>query len=250
VVKVSISALIYRSPDYADWCYEGIKKYTPLLETGLVEFYYVANDPTDDLLQHLQDKGYPHYVNLNPPTNPEILFKKGIGPPEYIHRVYRGWNSAIQHAKGEIVVLLNSDNYVSPHWLENLLKYLKKGKNIICSQLIERDHPKHGVFPGAYKRNFGQNPKTFKEDAFLKSCKKLSEEFVQDGGSFMPCAFYKEDALRAGLYPEGNLSHHQRWETVESGDHAFFRNLDELNVEHFTAMDSIVYHTKEGEMDE
>jgi len=44
------------------------------------------------IISHLEQKGYRHYVNYNGVLTAEQLFKMGYGEPEYIHRVYRGWN--------------------------------------------------------------------------------------------------------------------------------------------------------------
>ncbi len=249
MVTVSIASLIYKSKRYADWVHDSIHEFTPHLKRGEAEFFFVANDPTEDLLAHLQEKGYRHYVNRNPRKTEEELFKMGYGAPEYIHRVYRGWNKAIELATGEVVVLLNSDNYVSPDWLENLLKYLSS-KTVVCSKLVERMHPDHTVFSGAYHCEFGSHPDNFDREAFLDFCEYVKTTGLQLGGAYMPCAFYKRFAIEAGLYPEGNIAGESFNDVVDYGDVAFFEKLSRAGVRHVTAMDSIVYHTKEGEMDE
>jgi glycosyltransferase involved in cell wall biosynthesis len=249
MVTISIASLIYKSKKYADWVHDSIHEFTPQLKRGEAEFFFVANDPTEELLAHLQQKGYKHYVNRNPVRTEEELFKTGYGAPLHIHRVYRGYNKAIESAEGEIVVLVNSDNYFSPDWLENLLKYVS-AKTIVCSKLVERMHPEHSIFPGAYRGEFGSHPDTFNKDAFLKFCERVKITGLQLGGSYMPCAFHKRLAIQVGLYPEGNLAGASFRDVVATGDEIFFRKLSKAGLRHVTAMDSIVYHTKEGEMDE
>ena len=249
MVTISIASLIYKSKKYADWVHDSVHEFTPQLERDEAEFFFVANDPTEELLAHLQQKGYKHYVNRNPMQTEEELFKMGYGAPLHIHRVYRGYNKAIESAEGEIVVLVNSDNYFSPDWLENLLKYVSS-KTIVCSKLVERMHPKYGIFPGAYHGEFGSRPDTFNKDAFLKFCEQVKITGLQLGGSYMPCAFYKRLAVQVGSYPEGNLAGASFNHVVSTGDEVFFRKLSKAGVMHVTAMDSIVYHTKEGELDE
>ncbi|MEM2899305.1 MAG: glycosyltransferase family A protein [Thermoplasmata archaeon] len=250
MVKVSIASLIYKSPVYADWVYNSIHEFTPMISRGDAEFFFVANDPTQEVIDHLNKKGYPHVVNINPKRSEDELFRMGYGKPEYIHRVYRGWNRAITEAKGEVVVLVNSDNFFSPDWLENLLKYLSK-KTVICSKLVERKHPKYGmVFEGAWHGEFGAHPKLFKKDEFLDFCEKVKLTGLEEGGAFMPCAFYKEKAIEVGLYPEGNIAGVDFNDVIEYGDAAFFKKLAKIGVKHYTALDSVVYHVKEGEMDE
>jgi glycosyltransferase involved in cell wall biosynthesis len=249
MVKISIATLIYRSKKFADWVYESLYESTPYLQRNEAEFYFVANDPTDDLLAHLEQKGYRHYVNYNGVLTAEQLFKMGYGEPEYIHRVYRGWNKAILHAAGQIVVLVNSDNYFAPDWLENLLKY-SSPEVVISSKLVERSHPKYAIFPGAYQGEFGNHPDNFEGGAFRDFCNMKRITGIEAGGAYMPCMFYKDAALRVGLYPEGNIAGESFDEVVNYGDRVFFEKLARIGVQHFTALDSLVYHLKEGEMDD
>jgi glycosyltransferase involved in cell wall biosynthesis len=249
MVTISIASLIYKSKKYADWVYDSIYEFTPQLKRGEAEFFFVANDPTEELLEHLQYKGYKHYLNRNPKQTEEELFRMGYGAPLHMHRVYRGYNKAIESAEGDIVVLVNSDSYFSPDWLENMLKYLNS-KTIVCSKLVERMHPEHTTFPGVYHCEFGSHPDNFNREAFLRFCERVKATGLQLGGAYMPCAFYKSIAIKVGLYPEGNLAGTSFNHVVATGDEVFYRKLSKAGVRHVTAMDSIVYHTKEGELDE
>jgi hypothetical protein len=247
--RVSIAALIYRSSKMADWLHESLVEFTPMLGTGEAEFFFVANDASDSLLAHLQNRRYRHFVKRNQVWTPAQLAALGFAKPEYIHRVYRGWNEAIGRAEGEIVVLINSDMFVGPRWLENLLKHVS-AQQIVCSQLIERKHPKHGVFEGAYHQEFGTSPATFNKQAFLDYCTQSALDRLKPGGAYMPCAVYKRLAIDAGWYPEGNLRGRTFDEVRRYGDVDFFHRLAKRGVRHVTALDSLVYHLKEGEMDE
>ena len=249
MVKISIVSLIYCSSKYADWIYESVHRFTPMLATGEAEFFFVANDPTDNLLRHLEEKKYPFFLNRNEKKSDEELFLLGYGAPEYIHRVYRGFNIGIEKSRGEIVVLLNSDNCASSDWLENLLKYL--GPNtIVSSQLAERAHPKYGVFPGAYHCEFGNHPDNFNEPEFLAFVERFKMTGIVEGGAYMPCAIYRENAIKVGMYPEGNIAGINFEDIVECGDERFFHSLSKAGITHVTALDSIMYHFKEGEMDD
>src|SRR5439155_17482671 len=108
-VKISISSLIYKSTKYADFVYNSIYKYTPELQTGEAEFYFIANDATEQVINHLENKKYKYYINNNKHYTEEELFKMGYGCPEYMNRVYKSYNEAIKKASGEIIVLINSD---------------------------------------------------------------------------------------------------------------------------------------------
>ena len=286
-VEISIASLIYKSTRFADAVYESINEHTPQLRSQGAEFYFVANDATRNVIDHLKRKCYKHYVNVNPVLTPDRLRKNGFAPPEYIRRVYRGYNFGIRKARGEIVVLVNSDNFFSPNWLESLLKHLTRDR-IVCSQLVERKHPKYAIFPGAYHAEFGNHPDNFRKSDFVDYCQKTAIEGIRDGGAYMPCAFHKDLAMRVGLYPEGNVlvrnawhfslyrsaqfpgegywsrklkrlkiimwrnlrSYFNRTTSIMTGDAYFFDKLARLGVKHVTALDSLVYHLKEGEMDE
>jgi hypothetical protein len=249
MVRISIVSLIYKSPKLTDWVYESVHEYTPLIKKGEAEFFFVANDPSEKLLSHLESKGYNYIIQKNKVLSKEELFAMGYAWPEYIHRVYRGYNRGILHSKGEIIVLINSDNYFSPDWLENLLKYLDS-KKIVCSQIVEPKHAIHGIFPRAINGEFGNTPENFKKKEFLDFSMKKRRTGAIFGGAYMPCMFYKDLAIYAGLYPEGNLADESFEKILLTGDEAFFSNLLKNNITHITALDSIVYHLKEGEKDE
>ncbi|MGK9367348.1 glycosyltransferase [Melioribacter sp. Ez-97] len=249
MVKISIASLIYKSKKFADWVYESVNEFTPMIKRGEAEFFFIANDPEGDLVDYLTAKGYKFYININPRRTEEELFKMGYAKPEYIHRVYRGWNEAIRKAQGDLVVLVNSDNYFSPDWLENLIKY-SSPNSVVCSQLVERKHPKHGIFPGAYHGEFGDHPTNFKKDEFLSYANKVRSTGIKEGGAYMPCMLFKDVAMKAGLYPEGNIAGKSFDDVAFYGDEYFFDKLAKLGVKHITSFDSIVYHMKEGEMDE
>jgi GT2 family glycosyltransferase len=224
-------------------------KYTPMVQAGEAEFLFVANDPTDTVVSHLVERNYPFILNINKTFTEEELFSKGYGIPEYMNRVYKGYNQGILHANGERVALINSDNYFSPDWLENLIKYSDMKKVISCT-LVERRHEKFGVFPGAVERNFGSNTENFKEDEFVDFTYKFKKTGLRPGGAYMPSLLYKDVAMYAGLYPEGNIALNSKDIIRRYGDEEFFDRLAKIGVEHFTAKDSISYHLKEGERED
>lgn len=249
---ITIICLIYRSTKYAKAVYENLHKYTPMLSTGEAELLFVANDATPEVLKFLKDNNYPHIINNNKVYTDEELLERGYHPPEYIGRVYRGYNEGVKAAKGEIVVLINSDNLFAPNWLENLYKWIDKEPQVVCSRLVERNHPKHGMYCMAHYGEFGSHPDNFKEEEFLDLAQKIMDEHKDEyvwGGAFMPSMFYKEWIEKAGYYPEGNLSPPDI--NMVSGDKKLFEILwHTYKIRQITACDSISYHFKEGEKDE
>lgn len=228
---ISVCSLIYRSTKYADAVWNSFHEFT----TG-ARFFFVANDASKEVIDHLKAKGYPFVENRN-----EIQGLDGYDPPLYMRSVYMGWNRALRESD-EIAVLVNSDNMFSPGWLEGLTMFLGH-KTIVTSKLVERDHPKHGKFFSAIEGNFGDHPNRYKKSDFLFLASNHRNRQTEDGGAYMPCAVYKETAMNAGLYPEGNPP-------GSYGDKEFFKRLELNGVRHLTSLESIVYHFKEGEMSE
>ena len=253
--KVSISALIYRSTVYADFVYNQIKKHTAkLLESGEAEFYFIANDASEEVLQHLRKMQYPFYVQTNQHHTDAELFAMGFGKPEYIHRVYKGWNRAIQEARGKYVCLVNSDMGFSEGWIENLLKHVTK-ECVVSSLLIERGHEKLGHFgdangTGSIVVNCGKTPLSYNEAAFKAAAKRFgTPNKTTVGGVYMPLCFEKQTVLNAGGYPNGNLAGKNFNQVVAYGDAVLMEKLKKNGVRHITAWDSVAYHFQQGEQE-
>src|SRR5258706_2137208 len=179
-MKVSIISLIYQSATLADWVHDSVHKFTPMIATGDAEFVFVANDPTPGLLRHLRERRYGHIVNFNQRYTNEELFSLGFSTPEHMSRVYRGYSAGVMHVRGDLVVLINSDNYFSPDWLENLLKYSDRSR-VISSTLVERNHPVFSVFRGALHGEFGSSPETFDESGFLSFASRVKKTGLEAG---------------------------------------------------------------------
>lgn len=246
MISVSIVSLIYQSMRLADWVHDSVHKFTPMIARGEAEFFFVANDATAEVVHHLRERNYPYIVNVNRKYSDTELFALGYAMPEYIGRVYRGYNEGIRHARGEYVALVNSDNYFSPDWLENLLKYSDPSRVIAC-KLVERYHPTFSVFPGARHGEFGATVDDFDEKGFLEFVSQNKKLGLEIGGAYMPALYHREVALEAGLFPAGNVAGGSFEEVAKFGDQAFFEDLAALGVSHYTSLDSISYHLKEGE---
>ncbi|MFK5283997.1 hypothetical protein ACI3PL_30910, partial [Lacticaseibacillus paracasei] len=71
------------------------------------EFYFVANDANQEVLNYLKDNNIKHYIH----TNTEEQRKEW-----YINNVYRAFNVCIKLAKCEYIMFLNSDFAFSQNW--------------------------------------------------------------------------------------------------------------------------------------
>lgn len=219
---ITIVGMIYKSCEYLDFMMKGIRK-------SDVDYLIIANDATVEVLEKLKEDNINHLVYNDPKPD-----------DYYLNRVYRAWNFAGMHAPGNIIIFINSDMAFAPMWIENLIKNLNTD-TIPCSRLVESSKLLSGNY--AISMNFGKCPKEFKEKEFLNYAENTKIDIIKPGGLYMPCAFYRQDFINSGGYPEGNVG-------KESGDHFFFYSNPVMkNKQHITVFDSIVYHIQEGEKD-
>jgi hypothetical protein len=244
-IKISIACLIYKSVRWLKFVEDQVKRYTNLENN---EFYFVANDACQEVLNYLKDNNIHHYIH----NNTEEQRKEW-----YINNVYRAWNTAGRVAKGEYVVFINSDMAFSEGWLDRLMEKYDDSK-IINSRLVERGPP-YGMSSGLYgiERNFGNVPGDYQEGMFIEYAKKVSEPKLMLSGLYMPCLIKKKYLDEINYYPEGNIVpgsdifnpvYAKKGEPCETGDRVFIRKLNSIGITHWSAFDSIVYHFQEGEM--
>ena len=103
MLKTSIVCLIYKSTKYLEFVYQQILKYTNLENT---EFYFVANDASQDVIEYLKTHNIAHYIFTNSPENIAAHNVSNY----YLDNVYRAWNTAAKMAKGEYIVFINSES--------------------------------------------------------------------------------------------------------------------------------------------
>jgi len=243
----SISTLIYRSVAYCDHIYESLHRYTPQLNNGEAEFYFMAVDPTRELLDHMRNKGYRRYVQNNTHFTEDELKVKGLGWPEYSNRVYRSQNRVWSEARGKDVVFLSSDMSMSPGWLDGLLR-LQDGRTIVTSQLVE---PMGADIPhGSILKDFGTSPAEFREDEFLSFADLIRTTGKRDGGQYVPVCIPSKLFHEGGGFSEGNIDMEWAGSPQYPADVALHDRYAKLGIPHVTALDSIVYHFFRGELRE
>lgn len=240
---ISIVCLVYKSTEWLQFAYEQVLRYTDLADK---EFFFVANDATESVKQYLRDHYIPHHIFDNTPDHRKEW---------YINNVYRAWNFAAKKAKGDYILFINSDMGLTPNWVESLFKHLN-GMNCVAARLVESGKMpsgEHGI-----SKNFGRTWREYRERAFQTFAQRVRENRLVDGGLYMPLLIRREDFLKVGGYPEGNVIPgsdplHPRiakkGDPVESGDAVLMKKLKTVGVTHQTAYDSVAYHFQEGEMD-
>jgi len=230
-MMVSIASLIYKSIDYLEFVYRGILENTPKIEEGKAEFFFVANSPYPEVLAYLKDNNIPHYVYSTKPQPPY---------PQNLPEIYKAWNYAVKRAKGEYVVLLNSDMYpCCSNWLEDMLKWYSDDK-IITARLVESGRIP-SVFPYTIVKNFGMSPEKFKPKKFQEFASKIKEHKLEPMGLFMPVLIKRKIFLKYGGYPTDPSR-------VPADQRFFYDILEPNGIRHYTAFDVIFYHIQEGEV--
>ena len=242
--KYSIACLIYKSVNWLEFVYEQVLKYTDMKDT---EFFFVANDASDEVLQYLRDNHLPYFQFTNTPAHQKEW---------YINNVYRAYNYASQVAKGDFLVLINSDMAFTPGWLDALIAAYN-GRNLVSSRLVESG--KLGTGKYGIEKDFGRTYSQYREDDFQSYAETLREDKVSSGGLFMPLLVNKKHFDKIGGYPEGNIKKGssifgtniaQPGDPQISGDNVLMQRMATIGIEHQTAMNSVVYHFQCGEKDE
>ncbi|MCV0399547.1 MAG: glycosyltransferase [Nitrosarchaeum sp.] len=231
-LKISVICLIYKSIGYANFVFDSFQKYTNLYDN--IEFYFIANDPTDKLIDYLDKNHFPYKLFRN--QDPEEY---------YLKRVYRAWNFGGFESDSDIIVFVNSDMAFSKNWLENLLRRLREDRIVTC-RLVESGKLRSGKY--GIEKNFGQTYSEFNDEKFQNFVNHISRSEIKDGGLFMPCAIYKDSFIKSGGYPIGNRT--EKNGNITPGDKIlFYEKLLPMGIKHYTVFDSLVYHVQEGEMD-
>lgn len=239
--KITVFSLIYKDVNWLNFLYHQFIKNTSFDD---VEFYFVANDADERVIQYLDDNYIPYYEFKNSEEHRN---------EHYINNVYRAYNFGVSKAKGDYVVMLNSDMAFSEGWLDALVDKCEEGV-CVSSRLIEQGKLRTGKY--GLEKNFGFSWEDYDEIGFKAFAKLISSKKTEPGGLYMPIIIRKSDFERVGGYPEGNIVPGsdvfnpviaQPGVDVVSGDTAFIERLEKVGIKHITAFDSIVYHFQEGE---
>jgi len=241
--QFSIICLIYKSVAWLQFVYDQVQKYTDMNDK---EFYFVANDATEEVLAYLYDNGIPHYIFNNTSEQQEEW---------YVNQVYRAYNYAANKAKGDFLVFINSDMAFSPGWFDNLWNAYN-GRNCLASRLVESGKLPSGLY--GIENNLGRDYDSYREDEFQQYVRSIAEPKVENGGLFMPLLIRKNHFEMVGGYPEGQVVISSdiynpviaKWgEPCISGDTVLMQKLGALGIVHQTVFNSIIYHFQWGEKD-
>jgi glycosyltransferase involved in cell wall biosynthesis/predicted O-methyltransferase YrrM len=240
----SIICLIYKSVAWLKFVYEQVLKYTEMTRK---EFFFVANDATDEVIEYLREHDIPHY-EFNNSAEQRAEW--------YVNNVYRAYNYAAAKAKGDFLIFINSDMAFSPGWFDNLWRAYN-GSNCVCSRLVESGKLPSGQY--GIEKDLGRNYSSYRENEFQQYAAAIAQSKVENGGLFMPLLIRKKHFEMAGGYPEGQVVVGSniydpiiaKWgEACISGDTVLMQKLHAHGIIHQTVFDSVVYHFQWGEKDD
>ena len=203
--SVTVGMLIYKSPDWLAFALEGLawsRNHTPY------RTMVFSND------------GEPAVIETN---RPDVYFHNPDPKEYYLNRVYRAWNACVEACETELVVLMNSDMYVSDYWLDELVDvWIADCNTIPCSILAES-----GRIPSAmpeYVKNLGLQPEDFDREGWRAHSASIRKPGATEPGRlYMPCLFERDKFLQAGGYPIGNITNPDG--SITSGDQFLFDRL-------------------------
>jgi hypothetical protein len=257
-MKITIYSLIFKSTQFADWVYNAVHKNTPEIANREAKFVFIANNATEEVINHLNDKGYEFIEFFTDPKTNEELRDIGISEPWYIHSVYRGYNKAIEITETPYLAILNSDMYPAPGWVTSPLKYLEDQECVVTSQYVE-PRRNGNIFRNrltgvqVLERDFGQTLSSFDAEGFEKYAEEVKRPTTQPVVAYQPI-FSRKETLS---YPPGNILC-EYWENskpsgrvpfgqIEYGDEVMVRWLREKNIPVFQDNYSMAYHFDCGE---
>ena len=222
--SVTVAMLIYRSPAWLSFALEGLswaRNRTPY------RTMVVGNDAEPQVMD----------------TGRVDVDHRNDDPGEYyLNRVYRAWNRAVESAETDWVALISSDMYVSDYWLDSLVQRKIADQRTLPNPLFVES----GRIPSAmpeYVRDFGTTVDGFNRDDWQRHAQFLrlrNEGKCEPGRLFSPLVDRREFADIGG-YPPGNVN-------GVSGDRILFDKYAAAGYKWVTCLDSVVYHTQEGEL--
>mgnify|MGYP001116518629 CR=1 FL=1 len=158
-----------------------------------------------------------------------VINKRNLGP-------YRSWNKGAKLASKDWLCFVTDDQYFAPKWDKALWDF-KKRQRILTSQLVEP-----GVIPvwqTNIEKDFGRNPKEFKEKEFLKFVHRESKKRVVNNGFFIPLLLHKDDFKKIGGFScEGEFG----TRNAPANDIAFIKKAKKEGFEFKRALNSFSYH--------
>ena len=112
--KVSIILVTYNNLDFTKACLYSMEKYNNYLNCEIIVVDNLSQDGTREYLTEYE-KNHPNFKAILHDCNSGFAAGNNIG---------------INQAKGEYVILLNNDTFITPNWIQNLIKHFDLDNSI------------------------------------------------------------------------------------------------------------------------
>ena len=248
---VTLISLIYAGVDWLEFQYSELLKLRNEFGPDEVEILFIANNASESVIKFLDTNFIPYRVAPGRKSQSEW----------YINSVYRAYNFGVKEAKGDYVLLTNSDMSYAPGFLYSMMQQRSPSKYLV-GKLVESGRLKPSNL--AIKKNLGKTLEKFKRKKFYRLANKIASNSLSPAGLFMPCLVDRQVFLDRGGFPEGNLVPQSlesyvksgnyvlalQGDPVISGDFAFVKRLESEGFQHETVNSAIAYHFQEGEKSE
>ena len=159
----------------------------------------------------------------------KVIIYRNEGPERVGHTIL--YDKGIELSTKEVFSILHADMIVTPNYVDNLVKHLKR-KTVVCATRIEP--PLHPPGPEKHVKLFGTEPEEFKKDEFnqfvIEEEEKSKNQITK--GIFAPWCMYKEDFI----------GHDPLFAPMELEDSDIFNRFLLNNYELIQSRDSLVYH--------
>jgi glycosyltransferase involved in cell wall biosynthesis len=213
-MNISLIIPSYNTLNHLINTYNSVRKYYTDVEMVIINDG--SEDGTSEWLESLKDK---KVIKINSKE------RKG-------HTYF--YDEGMRQATNEIVSILHSDMIIGPNYLENQLKYLKKG-TVVCATRIEP--PIHPAGKEKIVMDFGDDHNNLKLDEFHNFCIETQNQFKDQTtkGIFAPWMLYKEDHLSIG-------GHDQTFAPYGYEDSDIFNRWILNGYKMVQSRDALVYH--------
>ena len=165
---------------YLKWSYEAIRK-----NLGYRHEICMADDFSDD--------GTWKWMKEIAKKDQNVKIYRNNGPTRLGHTIL--YDTLIDMATNDIVMIYHADMYALPGLDEEILKHIKPGV-VVSGTRIEP--PLHPQGPEKVIQDFGIEPEEFQEQELLDWYNRYKPEQETTEGIFAPWAIYKEDFLKIG----------------------------------------------------
>ena len=158
-----------------------------------------------------------------------VIIYRNEGPERVGHTIL--YDKGIELSTKEVFSILHADMIVTPNYVDNLIKHLKRG-TVVCATRIEP--PLHPPGPEKHVKLFGTEPEEFEKEKFEQFVIE-DEERSKDkttNGIFAPWCMYKADFI----------GHDPLFAPMELEDSDIFNRFFLNGYDLVQSRDALVYH--------